>query len=459
MGQGHTIQQERKTIAIVGGGVSGALTAYHLDRECPHARILLIDSRPSVGLGVAYSTPSLRHLLNVPAGKISAIPDQPDHFLTWLRANYDPDATPETFAPRAVFGRYVQSIIAKAIGVEQVRASVVDCRLTDSVAMLSLSDGRSIQGDFVVIATGNFDPPQLPGVTKEVEETGAYCHNAWRPQTYDGLADDAPVTLIGTGLTGVDVILRLRELGHRGIITAVSRRGIFPSRHEQYQPLEQPAIPAGTLPTCRNYLRVLRSAIRSGADWRAAIDSLRSITNDLWLALPLGEQRRFRRHLQRRWDVVRHRMAPPIADVIQRELAAGTLVVREGHMHSIEPAQTGATVTIRTATGIDRFATARAINCTGPNMNYRRVDSQLLKSLFRQGLAIPGPLGSGFNTTLDGALIGADGTPSNVLFNLGPGRQGTLLESIAIPEIREQAAGLAKALSLSESQSPAAVAA
>ena len=80
----------------------------------------------------------MRHLLNVPTGKISGLPDEPDHFLAWLRANYDPEATPETFAPRAVFGRYVQSLIANAFGLEKVRASVVDFRSTDSGVVLTL---------------------------------------------------------------------------------------------------------------------------------------------------------------------------------------------------------------------------------------------------------------------------------------------------------------------------------
>ena len=86
------------TIAIIGGGVSGTLTAFHLVRQGMPARVILIDKRPDFGLGLAYSTPSLRHLLNVPAGKISALPDQPDHFLHWLRENHDPAATEKTFA-------------------------------------------------------------------------------------------------------------------------------------------------------------------------------------------------------------------------------------------------------------------------------------------------------------------------------------------------------------------------
>jgi hydroxyacylglutathione hydrolase len=173
----------------------------------------------------------------------------------------------------------------------------------------------------------------------------------------------------------------------------------------------------------------------------------------------LKEQQRFRRHLQGRWDVVRHRMAPPVADVIEQELTGGTLVVRKGRVHSIEAAPGGATITIRRPTGVERFTAARAINCTGPSMNYQRVDSPLLKSLFQQGLATPGPLGTGFHVTPTGALIAADGTSSNVLFNVGPGRLGTLIESIAVPEIREQAAAMAKLLNTGELQSAPAVAA
>src|ERR1700731_1951975 len=98
-----TRSHQEKTIAIIGGGVSGALTAYHLIEQGAEARVLVIDPRRELGLGLAYSTPSLRHLLNVPAGKISALPAQPAHFLNWLRIHHDPKATPMTFAPRAIF--------------------------------------------------------------------------------------------------------------------------------------------------------------------------------------------------------------------------------------------------------------------------------------------------------------------------------------------------------------------
>src|ERR1700679_1382361 len=354
-------------IAIIGGGVSGTLTALHLVRQGTPARVILIDQRPGFGLGLAYSPPSLRHLLNVPAGKISALPDQPDHFLNWLRENHDPTATEKTFAPRAVFGRYIQSLLASTSPVEQEIATVVDVRLHDSGAVLTLDNGCELRADLIVLATGNFDPAPLPGITKAAADSGLYRHNAWAAETYWGLQPHAPVALIGTGLAGVDFVLRLRELGHRGRIIAVSRHGIFPNRHDDYPSLRSTAIPSDTPATCVAYLAPLRAAIRGGAEWRAAFDSLRETTNELWLRLPLEEKKRFRRHLQRRWDVVRHRMAPPIADVIESELQNGTLEIREGHLKSVDSSPAGACITVHAHDETESFYADRVINCTGPS--------------------------------------------------------------------------------------------
>jgi len=441
-----------ESVIIIGGGVSGTLTAYRLAQRTPQAHIFLIEARPAAGLGLAYSTPSLQHLLNVPADKISALPEQPNHFLHWAQRHYDPGLTGADFAPRAVFGRYIQSLLATTPEVKQLRRTAVDCRLDDGRAVVTLMDGRTVMGDAVVLATGNFDPAPLPGVAYEAARSGVYRHSAWDEGTYRGPDADAEVTLIGTGLTAVDVVLRLRETGHRGRITAVSRHGVFPNRHAPYVPLARCAITGKPPATARALLRSVHAAIRAGQPWRAVIDSLRARTNELWLALPAEEQRRFRRHLQRRWEVVRHRMAPPIADVIDAELRAGSLVVRRGNLETVTPKGDGAWVRARSRDGAAfEITAARVINCTGPDLNYRRTGSALLNRLFAQGLITAGPLGAGLWSDEDGALRAADGSFSEVLFTLGPARQGTLLESIAVPELRVQAAALAERLAQQES--------
>ena len=49
--------------------------------------------------GVAYSTGSASHTLNVPAGRMSAIVDDPDDFLRFVRAA-EPSLTGGSFVPR-----------------------------------------------------------------------------------------------------------------------------------------------------------------------------------------------------------------------------------------------------------------------------------------------------------------------------------------------------------------------
>jgi hydroxyacylglutathione hydrolase len=436
-----------KTIAIIGGGVSGALTAYHLIRRGAQAQVMLIDPHTDLGLGLAYSTPSYRHLLNVPAGKISALPDQPNHFLDWLHRNYDASMTEADFAPRAAFGRYIQSLLKTVPNLEHRQAAVLDCHVAGEQATLDLGDGTKIVTDAVVLATGNFDPAPLRGVAEETVSNGTYCHSAWKQSTYANLSPDATVALIGSGLTAVDVVLRLRELGHQGQILAITRGGAFPNRHASYESLQEPAVTGAAPARARELLHAVHQAIKAGGDWRAVIDSLRGRTNELWTSLSLVEQRRFHRHVQRRWDLVRHRMAPGNADQIEAELEAGTLILHRASLQAVVGSGDAARVQFQTNQGeVKEVTAARVINCTGPDMNYRRVGSSLLNSLFAQGLIVAGPHGSGLWTGESGGLRDQNGNFSSALFYVGPGRQGTLIESIAVPELRQQAADLAELL-------------
>jgi hydroxyacylglutathione hydrolase len=139
-------------------------------------------------------------------------------------------------------------------------------------------------------------------------------------------------------------------------------------------------------------------------------------------------------------------MAPPIADVIESELRTRTLEIREGHLKTVDASSAGAHITFRAHDDDESFYADRVINCTGPSMNYRRIPSPLLQNMFNRGLVTSGPLGTGFHCSQDGAVIDAGGRVSEIIFNLGPGRLGDLIESIAIPEIRQQAVELASTL-------------
>ncbi|HMZ15156.1 MAG TPA: FAD/NAD(P)-binding protein, partial [Mycobacterium sp.] len=137
-------------VAIVGGGAAGVLTAAHLRRVRPDAQITLIDSSGRPGTGAAYGTGDPVHLLNVPAHRMSAWPDDPDHFCRWL----DDHAVtaPEGFAPRLAYARYLQDqLVAADVRVET--AEVVGL-VPGASTQVKLGDGRSLSADAVVLASG-----------------------------------------------------------------------------------------------------------------------------------------------------------------------------------------------------------------------------------------------------------------------------------------------------------------
>ena len=243
-----------KTIAVIGGGASGTLVATHLlYRWDGDLRVHLIERRRDLGQGVAYSTRSMRHLLNVPAGKMSALPDDPDHFLRWLRTGPMPEAAPETFAPRPLFHAYLLFALGEAerlcpqASLERVRGEVVSVKAREPGATVGLRDGRGLRADRVVLALGNL-PPRNPGILDgSFYADPRYVPDAWAPGALDGVADEDPILLVGTSLTAIDVAISLKEAGHRATIHAVSRRGLVPNPHKRGDP-EPPDPAVGSAP-------------------------------------------------------------------------------------------------------------------------------------------------------------------------------------------------------------------
>jgi uncharacterized NAD(P)/FAD-binding protein YdhS len=190
------------------------------------------------------------------------------------------------------------------------------------------------------------------------------------------------------------------------------------------------------------------SAAGSGCDWRSVIDALRSVTQAIWQSLPLNERKRFLRHVRSYWEVHRHRVAPEIGDTISRLLLDGQAAVYAGRVTEYRESSDHVKVGLRDRkTRTQRsLCVDRVINCTGPETNCRRIEGALIKSLLAQGLARPDNLFLGLDVDAEGALIDSSGAPSDSLYAIGPARKGHLWETIAVPELREQASQLAEHL-------------
>jgi uncharacterized NAD(P)/FAD-binding protein YdhS len=90
------------------------------------------------------------------------------------------------------------------------------------------------------------------------------------------------------------------------------------------------------------------------------------------------------------------------------------------------------------------------INCTGPAGEIMATADPLLRQLLAAGWVRPGPLRLGLDADARGAVLDAAGRPAGDLFTLGPPLRGRWYETTAIPEIRDQAAALARLLTASE---------
>lgn len=436
-------------VAVIGAGASGALVAAQFQRQSPpYGRLALVGAGLRPARGVAYETPYQTNLLNVPAGKMSAFPEDCDHFVRWLSARQS-GANSQTFASRADYGDYLAEILAgTALGPLVLQASCHAVGLTRAFGqwVIHLDDGDTLTARAVVLALGNL-PPNDPFRLGSNTPPG-YFSNPWAADVALGLNPDAPVVLVGTGLTMVDVALALREQGHRGTLTAISRHGRLPLAHAPYttRALNQPPEAFHAPHTA---LRWIRDEIRaSGGDWRAVIDSLRPYTAIIWQGWTLAQRATFLRHARNLWDIHRHRMAPEIAAQLDELLQSGTLTIQQGHPLALETAPNRLLVTWReTGSGaLRQTLAARVINCTGPNRDYRRVNTPLIAALSQRGWLTTDPFHLGLQTDCAGQLIGADGVLVPGLYTLGPLRIPNLWESIAIPEIRVQAAEMVKRL-------------
>jgi uncharacterized NAD(P)/FAD-binding protein YdhS len=84
------------------------------------------------------------------------------------------------------------------------------------------------------------------------------------------------------------------------------------------------------------------------------------------------------------------------------------------------------------------------VNCTGPTPSNNAEANPVIASLLVHGWLKVDDLALGVETDFDGAAIAAYGTRTPDMFVVGTLRKASLWESIAAPELREQAAATAE---------------
>lgn len=451
-----------KNIIIIGAGFSGvAVTARLLRKHCnTPMRVLLVNGSGRIARGMAYGTQSLQHVLNVPAGNMSAFEEEPNHFLKFVHRSA-PDTMPSAFVSRRLYGDYLEWLLSEAelaapehIELKRIYRQVerIDPMAGNDGCMVTLDDGETISVDKVVLALGHF-PATHPRIDNlSFYDSPRYLHDPWDHARLDAIPARAPVLLLGTGLTAVDVATTLMARNPARQIIAVSRRGLLPQAHRHIA-----SAPSGSgvrdiwndASTVRAQLRGLRQYCRGleeqGRDWREALSLLRHVTSDVWLAYSDRERRRFLRHVQPYWDTHRHRLAPEVAQRFSAALSAGVMTTLAGRVLDFEDDGDSVRVSLRPR-GSDQLRPLRVqyvINCTGPCADARRTNSVLVQQLLGDDMMRTDKLGLGIDVTTDYSVVSATGEASRTLFYIGPWLKAKYWEATAVPDLRVMAAELA----------------
>jgi uncharacterized NAD(P)/FAD-binding protein YdhS len=457
------MQRTTNKIAIIGAGVSGRLLAMNLRRQArPPARILLIDRREEQYLGPAYSDDADNLLLNVPAERMGAFPDRPEHFLNWARQNGVPPVLGTSSRARAETQRPTlmqQSQREPTTGthIERVRGEATDIETAGDSATIHLEAGDFV-AEKAVLALGNFLPRQPQIENQAAFGSRRYVRNPWDAGVLDTVSRNETVFLIGTGQTMVDLVVALNQRAHAGRIVALSRHGALPAHRRTapypsfFNEIAESRRLVDIFSKVRSHVQRARSI---GIDASAVIDSLRPDTQTLWLGLPVEEKRRFLRHAFRHWEVIRSRIPPQSEAVIETMRASGQLEIVAGRVRDLVETEVTMKVhyTLRAGAGKVIDEAGLVINCIGPETDYGRVEDCLVKNLMRRGLIRPGPAGLGIDALPNGAVIDRDGVESGVLYTIGSSMKGVLWEVLAIPDIRVQADRLAQLLVCNNSNS------
>lgn len=453
------------SVIIVGGGLSGTLTAIHLLHYTAKqgVGITLLNPTPALGRGLAYrDTDNNDLLLNVPAGNMSAFANAPSHFVEFCQRT-DPSVSAGSFMSRRCYGYYLECCLADAMAAHPGRLHTRVAEVCEVQALseakgfkVKLSSDQCLTAQHVVLALGH-QRPRFPIPLGPMEHD--LIIDPWDFERMNRLPRGAPILILGTGHTAVDVLFHLTQRIRPCAVWMASRRGLLPHAHR----LNLPSAPVvlntasfGEPPLhTRDLMHRLRQEVahqvHQGLDWRDVFNQLRAHTPQLWQAMPLAERQRFLRHAVAFWDIHRHRLAPLAAERLQSLLAGATVEVLAGRLLAVRKAshdRLALEFKPRGQTHRQALSVAAIINCTGPCMAIGPDSQPLLQQLTRDRLLAPDPCGLGLHVDNRHQITNAQGNAVSGLWYIGPMLKSRYWEAIAAPELRVHAQQLAQDLAM-----------
>lgn len=457
-------------IAIVGGGFAGAAVAYHLARLARGASIAVFEPRAVLGGGLAYDDNDPAHRINVPAARMSLLPNDETHFARWLAEGGADDGDPDIvgrdgalYPRRGVFGRYVAAHLAPLVAagrITHVTSRVLALDAERGRWKLTAASGAAHRAQIVVLATTH-PAPDLPPPLIPLAADRRVIADSLLPGALGAIGPDDRVVIVGTGLTMADVVASLDRQGHRGSIVALSRRGLRSHGHAEgaAEPFGDFASPP---PRASALLHRIRSTIREaaalGLTWHSVIDAVRAHAQTFWPRLSPEEQSRIVRHLRVYWDVHRFRIAPQVEDALDRKGAAGTLRLLAASLvvATAKPDHIELAIRHRRRDVLETLCADKVVVTTGPAHAKILSSQHYLAALAAGGAIKADQLGLGIACDGKSRALGASGAAQPSLFIAGPLARATFGELMGLPQVSAQALAVAEEIARSITRSASA---
>lgn len=232
-------QREIDRIVIIGGGPAAISLCWQLFNEIKFKtlnkalEIIVFEKNKEIGLGLPYAQKEEAYILNLPRNIMEPIPDKKGEFSAWLCSNYPNYADKSEFPPRYIFGQYL-NYLAKKFQSEAAKMNIKVSYLTSTEVFninknvkhyLIKSTQGDLQADYVILCTGHMPSNSY----REYIGKPGYSPNPWNNDSFLKVQPNESVGILGTRLTAIDIVVKLRSQNHSGPITMISHNGLLPT--------------------------------------------------------------------------------------------------------------------------------------------------------------------------------------------------------------------------------------
>ena len=430
----------KSRIVIVGGGPAAVSACWQLITEFESrsssngVEILVLEKGDSIGRGLPYREQNDCYLMNLPSDVMLAGFEKPGSFTQWLSVHSTSQHS--DFPPRFYFGQYLEQLAlevqskASRIGVSvqfKTQCEAINIKEISERTYEIETRQQSFVADYVILCTGHMPPIDYYGLLNQKN----YINNPWEDNGYAKILSHKEIGILGSRLTAIDVLLKLKSLGYEGKMVMFSRNGLLPTvlSHEipPYVLKHLTLANFSKLTKCgllhlplRNLLELFWKEVSEAENRKLSFDSIVKSAHDISPKTWIDEQIKLAEAGPKPWQQVLFAMYPIVPEIwsmlsiedkkiflekynslfltylaafplenaykIQHFLHSGELRIESG-IKAVKPFANGFEITTNSKT----HTTENLINATGAGYNID--DILIYRNMLNEGLVVKNPLG------------------------------------------------------------------